>query len=110
MNSAYITKLGLQLVSNPNKNWVQLVRSKYLRERWILDFQQTTQASRKCYCSLWNGVCIKVGCNSTARIYEDPWIPKASNFKVPDGTLRSDDFTLVRDLMNEVGQIGTGPR
>lgn len=46
-------------------------------------------------------MCIKVGCNSTARIYEDPWLPKASNFKVPDGTLRSDDFTLVRDLMNE---------
>lgn len=102
MNSTYITKLGLQLVSNPNKNWVQLVCSKYLRERWILDFQQTTQASswvwsriRKCYGSLWNGVCIKVGCNSTARIYEDPWLPKASNFKVLDGTPRSDNFTLV---------------
>lgn len=52
VNLAFITKLGWNLCTSLDKNWVKLVRSKYLRGRRTLDFEQTTQA-----CSwIWGGI------------------------------------------------------
>lgn len=41
-NTALIAKLGWQMVSNGNRTWVRLIRSKYLRGRRHLILEQTT--------------------------------------------------------------------
>lgn len=64
MNTKYITKLGWQICTEPQRTWVKLIRSKYLRGRRVTKFQKTTSASTwiwngitSCRDSLFNGLC-----------------------------------------------------
>lgn len=103
---ALVTKLGWKVCTDPNRPWVQLVRSKYLWGRRTLDLQQTTHAAswiwkgiRNCYGSLQNGLCIRIGQNSTAIIYEDLWIPGRLIYTMPTEISPKEGLIFVRDLM-----------
>lgn len=106
MNIAFATKLGWHLCTDHGRLWVQMIRSKYLRGRRTLDFQHTARAMswtwsgiRNCYGSLRKGLCVKVGYNSTTRVYEDPWIPGLPDFVLPREVQAKDGIYFVRDLM-----------
>lgn len=105
-NIAFITKLAWHLCTDSTRLWVQLVRSKYLRGRRVLDFQQTTKSAswlwsgvRLCYGSLRTGLCIKIGQNSSALVYIDPWIPRLPCFTIQGEIQPVDHITFVRDLL-----------
>lgn len=96
------------MCANPNKLWVQLVRSNYLRGRRLLDYPQTTQSSsqvwsgiRNCFGALRNELCIKVVQNSVSRVYENQWLLGIPKFLMPVEITRRDEITYVRDLMND---------
>lgn len=107
INVAMITKLGWRLCTDTTRPWVQLVKSKYLRGRRLLDLQQTTQAAswiwngiHNCYGSLRNGLCICIGQNSSSRIYEDLWLPGWPTYIMPTEIRPKEGLFFVRDLMN----------
>lgn len=106
MNVAYITKLGWKLCTESQKPWVKLIRSKYLRSRRVMDFQQTVKASswiwngiKNCKTSLDKGICYRIGQHSAVRIREDLWLPELPNYKLPDDLTIPDTIHRVRDLM-----------
>lgn len=110
VNTAFITKLCWSLCAELNKTWVQLVRSKYLRGKKILDFNYSRQQAswvwngmRKCYDSLRRGMCFTIGRKSIVHTYEEPWLPDLPNFCIPRDVSTSDDLTLVRNLMTTDG-------
>lgn len=45
INMAFVTKLAWKVCTYRERSWAQLVRSKYLRGRRVLDFQRTTQSA-----------------------------------------------------------------
>lgn len=64
MNSTFITKLGWKVCTHPQRIWVKLIRSRHMRKRRVVEFQQTTQASlwvwnciQRCKKYLNNGLC-----------------------------------------------------
>lgn len=107
INVDFITKLGWQVCSEPNRIWVQLIRSRYLHGRRTLDFQHTAKQSswvwngiRKCETSLQNGLCHTIRKHSTVNIREDQWIPDLPNFRPPTTLDIPPDLRFVSDLMN----------
>lgn len=57
INTAYITKLGWRMCKKPNKTWVKLVKSKYLRGR--------------------------IGQGSIVHTYENPLLLDTQDFHIP---------------------------
>lgn len=102
LSSLNLLGICVLILPNSGSNWFAPTR------RRVLDFQQTTQSAswiwsgiRQCYGSLRKGLCIKIGPNSTAMVYHDPWILGLPRFSIPKETLPADNITFVRDLMNQ---------
>lgn len=79
LNIALISKQGWSLVSSHHKQWVKLIRSKYLRGRRHFNLEQTVYQTSW----IWNGIsrtreflssglCFQLGRNSTTSIWSDP--------------------------------------
>lgn len=110
VNTVYITKLGWYVCTRREKTWVQLIQSKYMRGRRVLDFQQTVKASssiwpgiRRYYESLREGICVKVGRNSVANIWDNPRLHHLPNFMLPTEFNVNHQVVRIRDLMSEDG-------
>lgn len=105
-----LTKLNWNSCTTSHKNWVRLIKAKYLRGRRTLDFEQTRKAAswvwRDCntYDAIFQkGACLQIGNKSLAHIKGDPWLPHLQGFRLPDDLPKPEQFTFVRDLMIEDG-------
>lgn len=114
MNIAFITKLGWKICIEPQKTWVKLIRSKYLRGRRVTDFQRTNCASTwfwngivSCKESLQNGLCVSVGQHSVLRIREDPWLSNFPLFNFPTTLMFHPQFSEWLTWWMQQGQIRT---
>lgn len=108
LSIAFVTKLGWHLCTISDKIWVQLIRSKYMRGRRVLDFQQTIKSFswiwadiRRCNESLWKRLCIEVGRNSSAHIQGDHGCLIWQIFLVPEEVCINEQVVRVRDLVSE---------
>lgn len=108
MNKALVAKLAWQVYKESNKIWVQLIRSKYLRGRKLLDVESIpTRASwiwgsiTKCLNLLKEYCCYQIGALSTARIMVDQWLPSIKGFRVLTHFAIPQHIFFVRDLMHE---------
>lgn len=111
VNRALLTKLNWLLCTAPNKIWVQLIRSRYLRGRRNLDFQHTHQSSSwiwggitHCGDILARGACYQVSRNSRCNLRLESWIPSMPTFILPAELDFPPELQLVRDLMNSDGR------
>jgi hypothetical protein len=87
INLALITKLGWQLLSNPDSFWVQQLRAKYLAYGTFLSSPESSNASwlwkgiLQCKSTLASGACLQVSLNSNFSIWTTAWIPTLPNFR-----------------------------
>lgn len=110
MNLALTTKLAWQLCTKPNKLWVLLLTSKYLKGLKFLDDSQNPARGSwiwnnilDCKSSLKNGICYWIGKDSVVRLKEDPWIPEIQGFKIPSDIHIPENLYYVRELMTPNG-------
>ncbi|KAI5676444.1 hypothetical protein M9H77_07394 [Catharanthus roseus] len=82
VNKAFIAKLGCQLCRNDDKQWIKLIKSRYLRGRKIWDLESCESGCSWVWRSIWDsrevllkGLCLQAGGQSGFRIMKDPWIP-----------------------------------
>lgn len=108
-NLALITKLAWTIHCCPTRTWVQLIRSKYLRGRQILDVERTATPSwiwggiKQCLGLLRLGCVYQISAHSTARIVGDPWLPHYPNFRIPNTLRLPATLTFVKDLLDNSG-------
>lgn len=110
INRAFVTKLGWRMCAETSKTWVQLIRSRYLKGRRVLDFQHSGKPAswiwagiRACHDSLRKGLCCRVGQNSTIHIYEDPWLPDTPSFLMPVEVQPANSLFHFQNLMQSDG-------
>lgn len=111
MNTAFITKLAWKVCIEQHRTWVQLIRSKYLRGRRILDLQHSQKPAswvwseiKSCYNSLRKGICYKIGQDSLVHTYKDPWLADLPHYTIPTGVPQADALFYVRHLMTQDGK------
>ena len=86
LNKAFVSKLGWLIASNADKTWANLLRSKYLRGRNLLNASTNTNSS-----PLWHGIIkfvplLKLGhyhlisLGNSVNIWNNPWIPSLQGF------------------------------
>lgn len=87
INLAFIAKLGWQILTRTPGIWVNLIRARYLRGRRSLDLHKCPPNASWIMQGIWKSrslilqnLCIKLGSESTAPIFDSPWLPSLDGF------------------------------
>nr|POE94088.1 putative mitochondrial protein [Quercus suber] len=104
LNKALVSKLGWTIALSADKPWANLLRSKYLRGRSLLNASAKTNSS-----PLWHGIikpipllklghCHLISSGNSINIWNDPWIPSLQGF-IPPYPPSPSDIQLVAELI-----------
>lgn len=116
MNQTLIVKHSWHVCTTPNKIWVQVIKSRYMRGRKTLDIQSTAipdswawSSIQFCSKVLKLGICYQLGRNLKDSILVDPWVLQLPNFIIPLATPLPNNLSNVRQLIQPgEGRWGQG--
>lgn len=89
-----------------DKPWAQLIKSRYLQGKNILEeYRDKTNSSwlwgglKKCIHILRKGTCYQVGAGSELCIINTPWLPKLEGFQIPAQLQIQSQYQKIKDLL-----------
>lgn len=90
MNKAYNTKLAWDICAQPQKQWVKIVKDRYIGNGNIFQHDLVVGNTSWHWKAVLNGIeyfrkgaCCNLGNARDIKIWKEPWIPDIQGFKLP---------------------------
>lgn len=107
INASLLANLAWDLFSKKNKLWVEVLSSKYVKNKDIWNLTTPKNCSWgfrsiiSCKNIILKGACFVVGSGETIRVWQDPWLPSIPTFRpTPGNNVGIDDSLTVDKLID----------
>ena len=104
-NQALVAKQSWRILQNPDSLLARVLKDKYFKESSFLEAEARGGASYLWRSILWGRNVIKLGLRRrigdgrSTRVFDDPWIPRPSSYRVITRRPDSGESMMVADLI-----------